>query len=73
MKDSGPAGWSKLITVVGVPTFILLWLLGAFDGILPSPVTAAVRRHDEGTQRVLRLVCRGVWQGDQLAQLECDK
>jgi hypothetical protein len=65
--------WLKALAVLGLPTFLLLWIMGAFHTILPSPVTAAIERHERGTERALRMICRGVWKGDEVAQLDCDR
>jgi hypothetical protein len=64
--------WVKAVGVIGVPTFLCLYILGAFDGVLASPLTTALKRHDESNQKTLRLICRGTWRGDEVAQRECD-
>lgn len=68
-----PNGLVKLVITLGVPLFLLLWVLGAFDRFMPSPVTAAVQKHEESNSRALRLICRGTWRGDEAAQRECDR
>ena len=76
-NTNGLPMWAKVVSVligqIGLAGFIALFLLGAFDGFMPSPVTSAVKRHDEQTARVLRTICRGVWQGNNAAQGECDR
>jgi hypothetical protein len=44
-----------------IALFILLWVLGAFDHFMPSPVMAMLREHDRNSTEVLRGICRGVW------------
>lgn len=76
-NNNGLPAWAKTISVligqIGLTGFIALYLLGAFDAFMPSPVTAALRKHDEQTARVLRTICRGVWQGHEMQQSECDR
>jgi hypothetical protein len=71
MMPSPEPWWVKIIVSIGVPTFFLLWMMGAFDGVLASPITTAIRKHDETTQSILRLICSGTWRGDPAAQREC--
>lgn len=81
MADASPSaelpGWVKpvgwLISTVGVPTFLLLWFAGAFDGFLPSPVHAALEKHSRETSTIQRLICEGVWKGNDFKQGECNK
>ena len=79
-REPTGTGWTKLLTTLGVPTFLLLWLFGAFP-FLPSPVTsridavaAAVERHDRMAAEagfVLRLICDAQWRGDVERQKLC--
>lgn len=56
--------WLQILGTLGLPAFLLLWLMGAFDGFLTSPVTAAVRDHDRSSIYILRAICYGVWRDD---------
>jgi len=70
--------WVKIISVVGLPGFLVLYLLGAVP-FLPSPLLAnqvAVTEHENTTRSLLeitRSVCRGVWQHNPEAAKQCDK
>jgi hypothetical protein len=83
MKDqangNGGPWWAKVVLTVGVPSFLLAFLLGAIPG-LPSPFVdfkasaARLERHERTTRRLLQmtaLVCEGVWQGNAEAQQRC--
>lgn len=77
---NGAPWWARLLVFLGLPAFLLLWVLGAFGRILPSPVTAAVEAHHAATvqesretARLLRLMCRALYRGDDGGQRECDR
>jgi hypothetical protein len=56
--------------------FLLLYLLGAFEPVLGTPLVRELRRHDEKTDQVLVLlrgICRGVWREFRVADQECGK
>ena len=63
-RNSDMPVWVKVISLVGVPTFILLWFAGAFGGLMPSPVQAALERHTKEQSAVSRLICEGIWRND---------
>ena len=77
MRSTGTPAWVKgvgvLVGTIGLPGFLLLWMLGAFHAALPSPVTATILAHDEKTTKIQRLICRGIWRGDAVMQSECDR
>lgn len=75
MKDplNGSPPWVRLLAIFGLPTFLLLWILGGFGKVIPSPVTSAIEAHDRETTRIQRMICRGVWRGDELAQRDCER
>lgn len=56
--------WLQILGTLGLPAFLLLWLMGAFDGFLTSPVTAALVEHDKQTTHLLRAICYGIWRDD---------
>ena len=74
-RENGP-WWLKALAWIGLPGFLVLFLLGAIPG-LPSPLlgsqikgealsalTEDFRRHERTTKaqlHLLRLICRGVW------------
>lgn len=64
--------WVRLVVIFGLPTFLLLWLLGSFPWV-PSPLTVRLEAHDRNTTAVLRTICKGVWQNDSRMQQECDR
>ena len=76
-NGNGVPAWAKamgvLIGTIGLPAFLLLWFLGAFDVFMPSPVTAHIKTHDERTTRVQRLICKGMWKESVAMQQECDR
>ena len=76
-NGNGVPAWVKSVSVlvgaIGLPGFLLIWYMGAFTGVLPSPVDAAIRAHDERTTRVQRLICKGVWKESVAMQQECDR
>ena len=66
-------GW--LVGTVGLPGLIALYLLGAIPS-LPSPIAAhevSLERHDQGTLRVLRMICRGIWRDIPAMAQDCDR
>lgn len=74
-KGNGVPAWVKgvgvLVGTLGLPAFLLLWLMGAFHGFMPSPVTAEIREHDHKTTKVQRLICAGVWKSSPEIQEKC--
>ena len=80
-KQDPPPWWARWIGFVGVPSFLLLFLLGAIPW-LPSPffnlqqIHAELRSHRNETKRLInvyRLTCAGVWQNNQAQQEECTR
>ena len=77
-NGNGGPWWAKLLGVIGVPSFLLLYVLGAFP-FLPSPLLGhaqVMEKHDERTRRMnelWRLTCAGVWRGDPDRQKDCDR
>ena len=78
--SNGP-WWAKLLGYIGVPSFLLLYVMGAFP-FLPSPLLgqaetkAMIQAHDQRTRRtseLWRLTCAGVWRGDPERQKDCDR
>jgi hypothetical protein len=76
--SNGRPWWLQALAWIGLPAFLVLFLLGAIPG-LPSPLLgnqAAVTRHEETTRemlRVLRAVCRGVWRGSDEMRGPCSR
>lgn len=70
--------WARLVAVIGVNGFLVLYLLGAIPG-MPSPIMtiqSSLQAHGEETRdtlRVLRMVCRGVWKDVPEMQEQCGK
>lgn len=56
--------WLQVITAIGLPAFLLMWLMGAFDGWISSPVTAALHEHEKNTTQLLRQICYGIWRDE---------
>lgn len=84
LKD-GPNGWAGLLKSVGIGGVIALGLLGFIPGV-PSPFTDirteiramadTIRWHNMETRKQLsvsRLICRGMWRGNDEMQRECDQ
>ena len=76
-KANGLPIWLRaialLVGTLGMPAFLLLWLLGAFQPFMPSPVTAALKEHDDRMGRLQQLICAGIWRDDPGTQRECWK
>ena len=81
-RNGGP-WWVKTLAWIGLPGFLVLFLLGAIPG-LPSPLlgnqaqlttlTEDLRRHEGATKaqlHLLRMICRGAWQGQPEIQRQC--
>lgn len=76
---NGLTPWAK-VSVVGFMMLLVLYLLGALPGV-KSPIdkiVEAVQRnsslleaHIESTEHSLRLICKGVWRGNQEIQETC--
>ena len=77
-NGNGGPWWAKLIGYIGVPSFLLLYVLGAFP-FLPSPMlnqAVKLEAHDQRTRKMSelwRLTCAGVWRGDPERQKDCDR
>lgn len=75
---NGRPWWVQALAWIGLPAFLVLFLLGAIPG-LPSPLLgnqAAMARHEETTRellRIMRSVCRGVWRGTDEVQRQCSR
>ena len=87
MTEKDKVSWSqfeRFVAFVGLPGFVMLFLLGAIP-YLPSPITEiktalsdtrslAVIHHQKTDElvRVMKQVCRGIWQGNMDAQRSCE-
>ena len=78
-NGTGGPWWARWIAFVGIPGFLLIFLLGGIPW-LPSPflrlgeIEASLNRHGEETRRMLeiwRVTCEGVWRGDRERQGQC--
>lgn len=55
--------------------FVLLYIMGAFEPVLGSPLVKKLDQHMTETAPVLRGICRGVWQAhpQDVQNRECGK
>lgn len=76
LRRNGGPWWVRAFAWVGLPAFLILYLLGAVPG-LQSPLLAQqgiMTKHEDTTKellRTMRLVCRGVWQSQPEVQRQC--
>ena len=77
-RRNGSPWWVRALAWIGLPAFLVLFLLGAIPG-LQSPLVLSrsqadlLERHDRDTGRILRLICRGIWRGVPEVQEQCDE
>ena len=74
---SGPlSAWMKFVSAIGVPSFLVLYLLGAIP-FLPSPLLKqqdALAAHAVETKelaRVFRVICHAVTKDDDILRALC--
>lgn len=66
--------WVKAVAVVGLPGLLVLGLLGFLPWVAsPLEVKAMIQSHDASTQRIQRLICKGIWRDNPVMVQECDR
>lgn len=70
--------WAQLISVLGFPIFVALWLMGMYSGYIHSPLTEVQTmmadhvKGDMDRNRLLRVMCRHQANALRLNPDDCD-
>ena len=66
--------WVKAVAVVGLPSLLVLGLLGFLPWVAsPLEIRGIIQNHDAATQRVLRTICKGIWRENPIMMQECER